>query len=521
MMSTSLIMRTTANHGKSKPSISHSEQRRQYLQSIYDQHNAHFTPPQQASSIAVRHSFTTQAASDSFILDSHSPLLQSACSQNSMPNLIDHKCLKSGGNCNCLRDGHFSSNSHSSSKKSKKSKKCVLHRSSKSEPNLAVAARAVAHKYHYKEQKEHQESTPPLPLSPLMRTATTPRTPMTPPKKMKGKATSQELKMVLHHFEIALNKDIEELLRTHEPHIVAYREARYRQAMQEGVTESSDVALRLRVVGDVVEHTFMRTEPPDEYTKKTDRKHFKEVATWTAKFAKDKGATASLPLIYAAWCHDIERFIVSTKCSYLPEAVDKYRKQVIHGVTSAKVALCLLRGAPVTMSEKQRIYELILHHDIPHPRDDISILGQTLIRGAGDELMYELEILMDADAFAFFQSTITYFILFKSSKNSPDWIWERVRNNVKRLRPALRIKAAQCIRALPSEVFGKMSVDEQELAHLCSESALNSPCVSVASSLTPSITPISPLMHSAPPIRNLASNVAAFPSATELPPAKY
>ena len=48
--------------------------------------------------------------------------------------------------------------------------------------------------------------------------------------------------------------------------------------------------------------------------------------------------------------------------------MDKYRKQVIHGVTSAKVATCLLKGGPVTQYEIDRIYELVLHHDIPHPR---------------------------------------------------------------------------------------------------------------------------------------------------------
>ena len=35
----------------------------------------------------------------------------------------------------------------------------------------------------------------------------------------------------------------------------------------------------------------------------TDRKHFKEVGAWTAKFAKDKGIIPPLTLIYSAWCH--------------------------------------------------------------------------------------------------------------------------------------------------------------------------------------------------------------------------
>ena len=86
--------------------------------------------------------------------------------------------------------------------------------------------------------------------------------------------------------------------------------------------------------------------------------------------------------------------------------------------------------------------------------------------------------MMDADAFAFFQSTIGYFIDFKAKKNSPDWIWERVRNNVKRLRPHLRSKAAQCIEALPQQTLFKMNVDWKELTHLCAPSGRQSECPS-------------------------------------------
>jgi len=156
--------------------------------------------------------------------------------------------------------------------------------------------------------------------------------------------------------------------------------------------------------------------------------------------------------------------------------VDKYRKQVIHAITSAKVATCLLKGAPVTKQEIERVYQMVLHHDMPHPREDIVILGNKLICGASEDLMWELELLMDADSFAFFQSTIYLFILFKSKKNSPDWIWERVRNNVKRLRPYLRPKAVECINKLPQDIQSKMSVNNKELAHLCAESGQNSCC---------------------------------------------
>ena len=201
----------------------------------------------------------------------------------------------------------------------------------------------------------------------------------------------------------------------------------------------------------------------------TDRHHYKEVAAWACKFAKDKDIVPPLTLVIAAWCHDTERFIPSTKCECLPEAVDKYRKQAIHSMTSSNVAMCLLKGAPLTKLEKQRISQLILYHDMTHPREDLVILDKTLIEGADEDLMWELQIMMDADAFAFFQSTIGYFIDFKAEKNSPDWIWERVRNNVKRLGPHLRSKAAQCIEALPAQTTSQMNVDWMELINLCAQ----------------------------------------------------
>lgn len=59
--------------------------------------------------------------------------------------------------------------------------------------------------------------------------------------------------------------------------------------------------------------------------------------------------------------------------------MDKYRKQVIHGVTSAKVATCLLKGAPVTQYEIDRIYDMVLHHDIPHPSLVLMLIQSVLL----------------------------------------------------------------------------------------------------------------------------------------------
>ena len=83
---------------------------------------------------------------------------------------------------------------------------------------------------------------------------------------------------------------------------------------------------------------------------------------------------------------------------------------------------------------------------------------------ASDDLLDELQILMDADSFAFFKSTIYLFIIYKSKKYSKEWIWERVLNNLKRLRPHLRYhlryQATKIMLQLPKKIQGKMAMDK-------------------------------------------------------------
>ena len=87
-----------------------------------------------------------------------------------------------------------------------------------------------------------------------------------------------------------------------------------------GVTEKSSKEVRLEVIGEVVEYLFKNVEPPDEYTKRTDIGHFKEVAALAVQGAK-KMELVDVPitLVLSCWLHDVERFIPSTKCKYLPE----------------------------------------------------------------------------------------------------------------------------------------------------------------------------------------------------------
>lgn len=49
----------------------------------------------------------------------------------------------------------------------------------------------------------------------------------------------------------------------------------------------------------------------------------------------------------------------------MPEHIDEYRKEIIHPITSGRVALALLDGAPLTNKEKDNIFQLISQHDKP------------------------------------------------------------------------------------------------------------------------------------------------------------
>eukprot|EP01083_Nonionella_stella_P081919 225944_1 len=186
--------------------------------------------------------------------------------------------------------------------------------------------------------------------------------------KKKKTPTQQELQLVLDHHTIAQTKDVGQILLKHEPHVLHHRDKVYCEAKKNGISSTSSDQTRLGVLMAVIEYVYTHVEPPNEYTKKTDVSHFKEVAVWATKYAKQKGIIAPLTLIYASWTHDLERWIPSIKCQYLPESVDTYRKQIIHGITSAKVATHLLKGAPITNEESNRIYQLILYHHMPYPR---------------------------------------------------------------------------------------------------------------------------------------------------------
>ena len=88
-----------------------------------------------------------------------------------------------------------------------------------------------------------------------------------PLKKMKKKPTKSELQLVLQHFDEAMDKNIEQILMKHERHVIEKRDEIYAKAKKQGISAKSKDLVRLKVLADVIEYTFMNIEPPNDYTK--------------------------------------------------------------------------------------------------------------------------------------------------------------------------------------------------------------------------------------------------------------
>ena len=130
---------------------------------------------------------------------------------------------------------------------------------------------------------------------------------------------------------------------------------------------------------------------------------------------------------------------------------DKYRKKVIHPEMSSKIAQYLLDGAPLTATEKSVILYLIKHHE-KKVTEGVVINQRTYLEKPSQNID-QLAVLIDADALAFFESTIEFFILdrIKTEKMTNREIWARVMDNLKRLNPKLQYYAAQKIRDLSED----------------------------------------------------------------------
>ena len=285
---TASINSSTSSQSKT---ASYEEQRRQFMQQLYDDHNGHQQDISSSSSSSyskqtkmhktdqtdqfeneqkslIYPSCTTHAASDSFIRDSHSPLFSGIDKKD--PNHVHF----------------FHKLPLSTSTKTKKLFK--THRPQKSCNDVEMPKKYIQDSRFKRSQSvddwNQNESLPDVPNlesieelqktkimnNPILKKRKTniyQNEDIKAPIKMKKKASEEELQMVLDHFQEAHDKDIEQILVEHEPHVIRYRDAKYAEAKQLGITLDSDDKERLKILGDVVKFTYMNIEPPNEYTK--------------------------------------------------------------------------------------------------------------------------------------------------------------------------------------------------------------------------------------------------------------
>ncbi|ETO04239.1 hypothetical protein RFI_33161 [Reticulomyxa filosa] len=147
--------------------------------------------------------------------------------------------------------------------------------------------------------------------------------------------------------------------------------------------------------------------------------------------------------------------------------------------------MIILNGAPLTAFELKRIYDIIVQHDKPagaialfvllsaieitnkknttKKDSKIEILGKELVGLPSPAILFELQVLMDADALAFFAYTIKEFVSFKAKTNTSEWIWARIETNVRRLRPEIRWKAVEFMEKMDLQLQRSMGFNKKSL----------------------------------------------------------
>ena len=236
-----------------RSSQSHIEERQKFMEKLYNKPTKTETNNKN-NGFMIHSSSTSHAASESFISDAHSPLFNAMDptqhkKPKSLPTLFKRASLPyAESKSNNTENLKFAQNrTHVSKSKSFTTKSQQLpdivyvRQKSKSLPHSPDLDHAAIHIHQTKD--------------------------VVPPKKMKKEATREELQLVLDHFERAHDKDIEQLLKENEPHVIEYRDKMYAQARKSGVTSDSEDMIRLKVLGHVVRYAYMNIEPPNEYTK--------------------------------------------------------------------------------------------------------------------------------------------------------------------------------------------------------------------------------------------------------------
>lgn len=145
----------------------------------------------------------------------------------------------------------------------------------------------------------------------------------------------------------------------------------------------------------LIKNLYTAVDPMDEYTRITDEHHPKNVICQL----KNKSSVA---LLTAAAFHDFERYVPGIRSQKIANTrLDELiRKQAIHPLNSAKLAMHLLQLAPLTQTERSEVFQLIRGHDAGP--DGMSIKGYTCVPAPQGEIREKLTDLTNADTAAFF-----------------------------------------------------------------------------------------------------------------------
>lgn len=145
----------------------------------------------------------------------------------------------------------------------------------------------------------------------------------------------------------------------------------------------------------LAKNLYATVDPEDEYIHLTDAYHPKNVIS----YLQDKGDIA---LLTAAAFHDFERYVPGIRTPRLPcgKLDETIRKQAMHPLNSANLALRLLQKSPLNSCERADVFSLIRNHDAGP--DGLTLEGYSYVPSLSGVQRNKLIELTNADTAAFF-----------------------------------------------------------------------------------------------------------------------
>jgi hypothetical protein len=171
---------------------------------------------------------------------------------------------------------------------------------------------------------------------------------------------------------------------------------------------------RFQAVRELVRFIYF-LDPEDAYTYETDRFHYREVLEGYLEARPG----ADFPSRIAVLFHDIERYMPSLKTARFtdPSWDETVRKKILHPLNSARIARTLLEGFGYLPRDLDKIDLLIRYHDAGP--GGVSLRERVLLPALASSHPWrpDLEALSEADAAAFFKTTIYPFVRDRLAKN--------------------------------------------------------------------------------------------------------